>query len=56
MKDPLQLTVRDVPGQYDVLMVAVDSNHDFFSSLVIEQMAKVRSFLPAMDQEEGHSG
>jgi len=42
IKDPLQLTVADVPDKHDVLMIGLSSNHDFFSSAVIDQISKVR--------------
>jgi protein arginine N-methyltransferase 7 len=42
IRDPLQLTTADVPGKYDVLMLALSANHDFFSSGVVEQIAKAK--------------
>ncbi len=42
IRDPLSLTTDDVPGKYDILMLALSANHDFFSSGVVEQAAKAK--------------
>jgi hypothetical protein len=42
IKDPLQLTTVDVPQKYDILMLGISSNHDLFSSQVLEQVTKAK--------------
>lgn len=42
IKDPLRLTTVDVPEKYDVLMLGISSNHDFFSNQVVEQVVKAK--------------
>ncbi len=40
VRDPTQLTTREVPDKFDILLLAVDANHDFYSNLLVEQVAK----------------
>lgn len=42
IRDPLHLTTKDVAAKYDILMLALTANHDFFSSGAIEQAAKAK--------------
>jgi hypothetical protein len=40
IRDPLQLSTVDIPEKHDILMCALSSNHDFFSSGVQKKTQK----------------